>query len=67
MLAAFLTLFLPTHFSLPDRDGDGYSDVRELVNGCDLFDPTSHPYCLPGAAVPGSCSSSIPGAELEPC
>ncbi len=66
-MLAILVLILPTHFSLPDIDGDGYSDVRELVVGCDLFDPTIRPYCLPGAAVPGSCSSSIPGAELEPC
>ena len=66
-ILALLALILPAYLTLPDRDGDGYSDVRELVNGCDLFDPTSRPYCLPGAAVPGSCSSSIPGAELEPC
>ena len=66
-LLALIALILPAYLTLPDIDGDGYSDVRELVVGCDLFDPTSRPYCLPGAAVPGSCSSSIPGAELEPC
>ena len=67
MLAAFLTLFLPTHFSLPDRDGDGYSDVRELVNGCDMFDPSSFPTCQHGAPV--ACSTTEPGytPPPEPC
>ena len=67
ILAILLPMLLPAYLTLPDRDGDGYSDVRELVTGCDPFDHTSRPYCLPGADVPGSCSSSIPGAELEPC
>ena len=67
MLAAFLTLFLPTYFSLPDIDGDGYSDVRELVVGCDLFDPSSFPTCQHGEPV--ACSTTEPGftPPPEPC
>lgn len=65
-LALLLTLF-PALRPAGDDDGDGASNLREMVHGCDPLDAASRPYCLPGAEVPGSCSSSIPGAELEPC
>lgn len=71
MLAAFLALlialFPATLRPAGDEDGDGVANLRETIHGCDAFDAASRPYCLPGAEVPGSCSSSIPGAELEPC
>lgn len=64
---AFLTLLICLLFPSADVDRDGYSGTVERAAGCDPFDRNSLPYCLPGADVPGSCSSSIPGAELEPC
>ena len=66
-MLANLVLILPTHFSLPDRDDDGYHDVRELVNGCDLFDPASFPTCQHGEVV--ACSTTEPGytPAPEPC
>ena len=66
-ILALLALILPAYLTLPDRDGDGYSDVRELVNGCDLFDPSSFPTCQHGAPV--ACSTTEPGytPPPEPC
>ena len=64
---AILALFLPAFLTLPDRDRDGYSDVRELVAGCDLFDASSFPTCQHGEPV--ACSTTEPGftPPPEPC
>ena len=66
-MLAILVLILPTHFSLPDIDGDGYSDVRELLGGCNPFDPSSFPTCQHGEPV--ACSTTEPGftPPPEPC
>ena len=66
MLALFM-LLLAAYFTLPDRDGDGYSDVRELVNGCNVFDADSFPTCQHGEPV--ACSTTEPGftPPPEPC
>jgi hypothetical protein len=63
LLALMLDIFAPSL----DIDRDGYTGNVERAAGCNPFDSTSLPYCLPGAEVPASCSSSIPGAEVEPC
>ena len=66
-MLAILALFLPTYLTLPDRDGDGYSDVRELVVGCNPFDPSSFSTCQHGEPV--ACSATEPGftPPPEPC
>ncbi len=66
MLFAFI-VFLPERFTAADTDDDGYHDVRELVNGCDLFDPASFPTCQHGEVV--ACSTTEPGytPAPEPC
>ena len=66
-MLAILTLLHVLLAPDTDIDGDDYGALAEYLAGCDPRDRTSLPYCLPGAEVPGSCSSSIPGAELEPC
>ena len=64
---AILPMLLSAYLTLPDRDGDSYSDVRELVTGCDLFDAASFPTCQWGEVV--ACSLAEPGftPPPEPC
>ena len=66
-LLALIAVILPAYLTLPDRDGDGYSDVCELMGGCDLFDPSSFPTCQHGEPV--ACSTTEPGftPPPEPC
>ena len=64
---AIVIVFLPERFTAADTDDDGYHDVRELVVGCDLFDPSSFPTCQHGEPV--ACSTTEPGftPPPEPC
>ena len=45
IIIAIIIVVLPGRFTATDADADGYSDVRELVAQCDLFDAESVPMC----------------------
>ena len=45
IIIAIIIVVLPERFTATDADADGYSDVRELVAQCDLFDAESVPMC----------------------
>ena len=73
ILAILLPMLLPAYLTLPDRDGDGYSDVRELVTGCDPFDGESVPMCADadgdgiGETLPPAPQCDLCAYGMVPC
>ena len=63
-IALLLALFPAILRPAGDDDGDGYSNLRETVNGCDALNPASFPTCQHGEIV--ACSLSEPGFTPPP-
>ena len=67
IIIAIIIVVLPDRVVLSDTDGDSYSDVRELVAGCNVWNAASFPTCQWGEVV--ACSTTEPGftPPPEPC
>jgi hypothetical protein len=67
LIALLLALFPATLRPAGDEDLDGYTNLREMIRGCDPLDAASFPVCQWGEVV--ACSTTEPGftPPPEPC